>query len=151
MTGPKNSPEISYRSAKPSDAGEITGLSAQLGYAVEPDSVLARLERVLADPDHFVGVATGEAGQLAGWVHAEQRESVLGGSRAEIIALVVDGSARRRGIGRALVAKAESWARERGLGTIAVRSNVVREGAHPFYSSQGYDRRKEQSVYIKAL
>ena len=39
----------------------------------------------------------------------------------------------------------------RGLSSLTVRSNVVRELSHPFYESLGYSRRKTQHVYHKAL
>jgi GNAT superfamily N-acetyltransferase len=49
------------------------------------------------------------------------------------------------------VAKAEAWARARGCPSLTVRSNVVREHAHPFYESLGFARIKTQHVYGKTL
>ena len=69
--------------------------------------------------------------------------------RAELIGLVVDSAARRRGLGRALVDAAEQWARSRGLTTVKVRSNVTRELSHPFYEALGYVREKTQHSYRK--
>ena len=46
---------------------------------------------------------------------------------------------------------AEGWARSRGLPFLIVRSNVVREIAHPFYLALGYSREKTQHYYRKAL
>ena len=70
---------------------------------------------------------------------------------ARLMALVVDSSARRRGVGRALVAYAEAWALARGLAALTVRSNAARELSHPFYEALGYNRDKTQYVYSKAL
>ena len=65
--------------------------------------------------------------------------------------LVVDSGARRRGLGRALVDVAENWTRARGLCLLTVRSNVTRDGSHPFYESLGYTRSKTQHVYGKVI
>jgi GNAT superfamily N-acetyltransferase len=65
--------------------------------------------------------------------------------------LVVDADARRSGAGRSLVAAAERWGAARGLPQIAVRSNVVRAEAHPFYERLGYERWKTQHAYRKPL
>ena len=93
--------------------------------------------------------ASGE--QLLGRVHVEHRSSLELGDRAELMALVVDSSARRRGLGRELVASAETWALSRGLAALTVRSNAARELSHPFYEALGYTRDKTQHVYSKAL
>jgi GNAT superfamily N-acetyltransferase len=63
--------------------------------------------------------------------------------------LVVDGAARRRGTGRALVDAAEQWAQSQGLATLTVRSNVTRQLSHPFYEALGYVREKTQHLYRK--
>jgi len=69
--------------------------------------------------------------------------------RAELMGLVVDGTARRRGTGRTLVDAAEQWAKSRGLTALTVRSNVTRELSHPFYEALGYVREKTQHLYRK--
>ena len=73
------------------------------------------------------------------------------GDRVEIVGLVVDERARRRGIARSLVEAAEDWARGIGVGELMVRSNVLREHSHPFYEGAGYARSKTQHVYRKRL
>jgi GNAT superfamily N-acetyltransferase len=54
-------------------------------------------------------------------------------------------------VGRALVAAIEGWAREQGVDVMVVRSNVRRQGSHPFYEGMGYLRQKSQHVYGKRL
>ena len=63
--------------------------------------------------------------------------------------LVVDHAARREGVGHALIAAIERWAKERGPGDIVVRSNTLRQESHPFYEGLGYRRKKSQHVYVK--
>ena len=140
-------PEI--RRAQTLDAAEMTRLSAELGYPLLVDEMRARLAGLLADARHFIAVADDGGDRLLGWMHVEHRTSLEGGDRAELMGLVVDGSGRRRGIGRALVDVAEQWARSRGLAALSVRSNVARELSHPFYEALGYVREKTQHVYRK--
>ncbi len=70
---------------------------------------------------------------------------------AELAGLVVADSARGIGIGAALLAAAEAWARAAGFALMRVRSNVVRERAHRFYEREGYCRVKAQAVFHKSI
>jgi len=54
-------------------------------------------------------------------------------------------------VGRLLVERGETWARERGLSTIGIRSNIIRDRAHEFYLALGYAVTKSQKVFRKAL
>ena len=56
---------------------------------------------------------------------------------------------RRQGVGRSLVAQAETWAREISAETVVVRSNARRLESHAFYPSLGYLPSKTQVVYRK--
>jgi GNAT superfamily N-acetyltransferase len=137
------------RRAQTSDAAEMARLSGELGYSMSIDEMRAALGRLLADPRHFIAVADEGSDQLLAWMHVEHRTSMQSADRAELIGLVVDGRARRRGTGRALVDAAEQWAQSRGLTTLTVRSNVARDLSHPFYEALGYIREKTQHVYRK--
>jgi GNAT superfamily N-acetyltransferase len=142
----------SIRPARNADADEIRRLAGELGYPVEAGEMAGRVAAVLADSKHQVLVAAGESGdRLLGWTHVEQRRSIAGGDHAEIMGMIIDPTARRLGIGAALVAAAEEWATARRLTTIEVRSNVVRDISHPFYEARGYARVKTQHSYEKSL
>lgn len=136
------------RPACAADAPEMARLAGELGYPVDSQAMASRLGRLMDDPCGCVRVVDGE-GRLAGWIAAERRLSLEAGERVEITGLVVDGMARRGGVGRALVAAAEDWAREQDVGVVIVRSNVQREASHPFYEGLGYVRRKTQHVYAR--
>ncbi len=60
-------------------------------------------------------------------------------------------SARRMGIGKALVSAAEQWTARQGLTSIRVRSNISRAESHPFYERLGFIRKKTQHAYAKPL
>lgn len=139
------------RRARLDDAAELARLSAQLGYPQHEATFAARLRRLLVSADHPVIVASDDGRTLLGFIAIERRLLLEAGERVEIVGLVVDERARRRGIAAALVRAAEDWARETGVGELMVRSNVAREQSHPFYEGVGYARSKTQHVYRKRL
>lgn len=139
------------RPARIEDAAEVARLAGELGYPLEAGAMAARLRALLPLPQHRVMVAQGGRGGLLGWIAVERRLTLEAGERIEIVGLVVDAAARGGGIGRALVADAERWALAQGFEAIGVRSNVAREGSHPFYESLGYLRVKTQHAYRKRL
>lgn len=133
------------------DAAEIARLAGELGYPVETAAMVVRLHEVLPLPQHRVTVAQDGRGGLLGWIAVERRFTLESGERIEIVGLVVDAASRGSGVGRVLVADAEQWALAQGFDAIGVRSNVVREGSHPFYESLGFARVKTQRMYRKML
>jgi GNAT superfamily N-acetyltransferase len=150
------------RRAVPDDARAIAELSRQLGYPSTPEEVASRLEKLSSSALDAVFVATREVddarasvrggrARVIAWLHVIGRTMIESAPYAEIGGLVVHESERARGVGRALVAKAESCAAARGYATIRVRSNVVREAAHRFYSARGYRTSKTQTVFVKKL
>ncbi len=138
------------RPAQITDAAEMARLAGELGYPMASDEMTRRLANLLPNAHHYIAVvASGE--RLLGWMHVERRFSLEGGDRAELMGLVVDSTARRRGFGRALVDVAENWTLAQKLSSLTVRSNAVREQSHPFYESLGYSRSKTQHVYTKVV
>lgn len=96
-------------------------------------------------------MAAGPDGTVIGWAHAAEQRFLGSAPCCELLGLVVDREWRRHGVGRALVAAMEEWARARGLTRMSVRSNVARGESHPFYEGIGYARAKTQRVYRKPL
>jgi GNAT superfamily N-acetyltransferase len=141
---------MEIRHALIDDAAEMARLAGELAYPMSTAEMARRLGVLLPNDRHYIAVAaTGK--DLRGWVHVEHRFSLEGGDRAELMGLVVDSSARRRGLGRDLVDVAENWARARGLSAVTVRSSAARELSHPFYEALGYSREKTQHVYRRVL
>jgi len=139
------------RRARITDSAELARLSAQLGYPQVADAFERRLRRLLISADHPVLVATDDDARLLGFIALERRLMLETGERVEIVGLVVDDAARRRGIGQALVDAALDWAREIGLREVAVRSSTARVESHPFYEDAGFARIKSQHVYLKRV
>ncbi|MFC7405229.1 GNAT family N-acetyltransferase [Georgenia alba] len=143
---------IQIRPIRATDARQVTGLLAQLGYPTEFDEVTSRLSGILGSPwQHVLVAVAADGSRLDGYVSVERRLSLSGGERVEITDLVVDSQVRRSGLGRALVAAAERWALQEGLHTVLVRSNVARGESHPFYAGIGYQRTKTSHTYRKEI
>ncbi|MEW6240174.1 MAG: GNAT family N-acetyltransferase [Chloroflexota bacterium] len=70
------------------------------------------------------------------------------GVRAIIEDVIVDQSARGRGIGEALVRAALEVARERGAAGVSLTSNPKREAANKLYLKMGFKRRETNAYYF---
>lgn len=144
--------ELTIRRAGRRDLADLVRLSDQLGYPQPARSIQLRFMRILrARRDHRIFVAVDKAGVVRGWIHAFVDKLLHTGPRMEIGGLSVDEACRGRGIGRALLERAEQWARVKGCSPIIVHTNVVREQAHDFYEKSGYRLVKQQKVYGKDL
>lgn len=153
MTGERTKGDrvVSVRRATASDAPALSALTGELGYPAGATELAERMARLLPRADHAVLVAERSPGDVIGWLHVTDQETLEYGRRAEIVGLVVSGSTRRLGVGRQLVSAAETWARSCRLHQMFVRSNVVRNESHPFYESIGFGRVKTQHAYRKDL
>ncbi len=161
---------IAFRCARLEDAAHLVGLVEELGYPSAPSVLRVRLARLLAEGDQGVFVAVesettaDEAAQtlahaplgrptdeILGWVHVQEFLSLAGDPTGLVTGLVVSAVARRRGIGRGLMAAAEGWARARGLASMRLRARVARSAAHAFYQRLGYTLAKKQLQFRKEL
>ena len=141
--------DISIRAAASRDAAALASLSEGLGYRVSEAVAGARLESILANPDHGLFVAE-SGGEVVGWVHVYAYCSLLSGRAGELGGLVVHEGHQRQGAGQQLMERAETWAWKKGCNRINVRSRVTREVAHQFYSAMDYPWVKDQKVFRKS-
>jgi ribosomal protein S18 acetylase RimI-like enzyme len=132
------------------DAKAVAILATQLGYPSSEGQLTERIPRVLERGDVAALVAE-DSGTVVGWTHVELRRTLVGDREAQIMALVVDERCRGRGIGSALTAEAERWAREHGADVVRVGSRTTREGAHRFYQREGYVLSKISHWFEKEL
>ena len=142
---------VAIRAMAAADVAAAAGLASQLGYPSTSEQVGRRFSAIQTTADSQVLVAADESGAVIGWIHIFGNRLLESEPDAEIGGLVVDESVRGRGVGSALVAAAESWARERGYAVVSVRSNVVRREAHEFYQERGYGVVKTQVKFRKTL
>jgi GNAT superfamily N-acetyltransferase len=127
------------RNATSSDAPALAELITQLGYPTTPEQMQTRLPPLLVEPINGTFVAELD-GRVIGMIGLRiDRAHEYDGVQGRILALVVDESARGKGIGSALVAAGERWARERGAAKIVVTTAKHRERTHDFYRTLKYD------------
>jgi GNAT superfamily N-acetyltransferase len=129
-----------------SDAFAAQTLLRQLGAEIGVEELDARLEQVLAQADHYLAVAE-EDGKVIGLLHVFKRPAIEKPCEAVVQALVVDAKARGRGIGKALMAAAETWASTQGLGSVALST----QRAQAFYLQIGYSKVATSDLMRKAM
>lgn len=144
-------PEILIRPARKQDLAEFCELSKQLGYSVGRAEMARRLDDVLSHSSHTLLVAQTPQGKVIGWIHGYIRRIIIADTHVEISGLVVDKAYRSQGIGNKLIEACESWAMEKGLSLIYVKSNVLRKDAHRFYQNIGYQHIKTSNSFTKEL
>ena len=133
------------RTARPTDAAALAVLSTELGYASTEAQVRQRL-RLLDDPERELLVVDAPDG-LAGFIDVHVQRLVETDPFGEIGGLVVAKPHRGKGLGRALLAAAAAWCRQRDLQEMWIRANLGRVGAHEFYEAIGCRVVKDQRVY----
>jgi ribosomal protein S18 acetylase RimI-like enzyme len=128
------------RDAELNDAPELAVLMCELGYETKRTEMEARLKLILSNPAYktFVAIMDGCVCGMIGTVTYPSYEHNDPGGR--IVALVTLSAARRRGIGRALMATAEKDFTQRGITRVALNTRLTRKEAHTFYQSLGYER-----------
>ncbi len=141
---------IRVRAMAAADLPAVAALSEQLGYAVRPETLEARFDHITGTTADALFTAEAD-GAVVGWLHVGVHHSLESDPLALIYGLVVDQRTRRSGAGRALVSRAEAWAREHGFARLRVRSNVARGEAHRFYPALGFRLVKTQHCYELAL
>jgi len=141
---------MDVRTMKAEDLHQVGELSAQLGYPIAAAELAANHRRLGGDGDHCLLVAIEEE-KILGWVHAHGVRLVFYRPFAEVGGIVVDRRSRKRGVGAALMAGAEAWARRMGYPEVRLRSAIEREDAHGFYQHLGYRRVRAHYTFAKEL
>lgn len=125
------------RAAQTADADLIARMLAELGYSARSENVVGRLAAVQQEGGTVL--IAEDVQQRALGLISLARHAVLHapGPVAQITALVITAAARRKGVGRALVAAGRDWAEERGCVRLTVTSAEHRDDAHAFYPACG--------------
>jgi GNAT superfamily N-acetyltransferase len=129
---------LTFRDAGPDDAAWIAGLLSDEGYPAGATDIVRRLERYV-ERECPVRVAEA-AGERAGFVACqviprfEHDDHVV-----RVMAMVVDPGMRGRGVGRALMAEAETIADRIDAAFLEVTAGHHRPGALRLFEAAGYD------------
>jgi GNAT superfamily N-acetyltransferase len=130
---------IEIRTCAPADAIAVSGLLDELGYKVSTRQAAEHIRQLTetgADPIFLAVADTDVLGLVASHIcRMLQYEKPL----LRVTALVVDGRARRRGVGKLLMQHAERFAAAAGCEAVELTSAVGRLEAHAFYRGIGYE------------
>lgn len=140
--------EAIFRPASSADYLELKRLLEQLGYELTVGTIAENIREIRTRRGEVFVVE--ENGRIIGCVAAIIDVRLAEGIVGEIVSLVVAESARGQGIGKGLVHHAEQWLAQ-SVSTVRVRANAVREAAHKFYESRGYQLTKTQKLFKKTL
>nr|WP_256353703.1 GNAT family N-acetyltransferase [Aeromonas sp. sif2433] len=134
------------RLAEQGDGVAMARLFEQLGYPAGALEIVDRLRQ--PDPAREVLLACLDAEVLGVLVWHLLQPLHLAPAWGLISALVIDESARGKGVGALLLAAAEARAQMQGCGQLELSSSLKREGAHRFYLAQGYLERPKRFVKL---
>lgn len=108
----------------------------------EFEDVEAEMRALLARSDAAVLIAERSDGSVCGYVEVGSR-AYADGCRSSPVAYIeawyVDPDVRRTGCGRALLAAAEEWARERGYTEVASDARLGNDVSLKAHQSSGYE------------
>lgn len=127
------------RTATTSDAAAIAQLLTELDYPGTEAFIADKITQQLVHPDALLLVAA-EGEQVLGFISLHFiPQLALRGDFCRISYFCVASTARSRGVGAQLEARAEFEARARSCDRIELHCNARRVQAHKFYQRQGYE------------
>jgi GNAT superfamily N-acetyltransferase len=135
---------IRLRDVTAKDADAVAALLAELGHPTRASDIPARLLTLSREGGAAI-VAVDDDDEALGLITLARYNSLhSAGPKAYITAMVTASTARRRGVGKLLVARAFEWARANGCARLTVTSAERRSDAHAFYPACGipYDGRR---------
>lgn len=139
--------DFTIRPARIDDAAAICTINrTSLGYDYPLEHTRQALEDILARGEDCVLVAERE-GAVLGYIHGQSYRLLYYAPMVNILGLSVAQNAQSGGIGRALLARLEDWARALGLSGVRLNSGMERTGAHIFYEHCGYRSGKDQKNF----
>ena len=146
----KEQNQVEVRAVSVEDAEEVCRICCDdLGYQCDKVLVTERINQLELEREAvFIALIDGE---VAGFVHVEKYNTLYYEMMANILGLAVSSKYRKRGIGKALLEKAEHWAMANDISLMRLNSGKKRTDAHKFYRRLGYGQDKEQYRFIKRL
>ncbi len=121
-----------------------------MGYDFSAEKTAENLKISLEKEYEGIFVAE-EDKKVVGYIHIAEYGLLFAEKGVNILGIAVAPEHIGKGIGRALMNKAEEWASERGAAYIRLVSGESRRGAHAFYEKCGYTSNKMQKNFKKKL
>jgi len=132
------------RAYEPRDRDAVESLAPRLCIGIAPwidatamlDAIRGWVRASLEDGTVFVAE---DEGTVVGFACVGERDHFTGLRLAHVGELVVAEDSESRGVGRALMAAVESWARDRGLARILLETGAANDAARAFYARLGFE------------
>ncbi len=153
-------PAFEVREARPADAAGVTALLQGIygeqhffvGAAAAPASVLrSRLEHGRAEESLYLVATTAHqrsGADVVGWLELH-RQGAVRMQHVATLTLAVERSARRGGIGRALLRRSYSWCAEVGVIKISLNVRASNEAALGLYLSEGFEVEGRERLAVR--
>ena len=134
------------RRATPDDLDEVFSLASDLAtsFDVEKRSFSASFQNILSDDHAFLLVAADDEEVVGYCLGFEHDTFFANGKVAWVEEIMVNGSRRKKGVGRALMTAVEEWSASRGAKLVALATRRAAE----FYRAVGYE---ESAIYFRKL
>jgi phosphopantetheine--protein transferase-like protein len=146
---------VTIRPLSPTETQQWLALRRKLWPDTPIPAHLAEMEAMLADPEqNAVFVSADDEGRLNGFVEVSLRSHADGCATRPVGDLegwFVDESARGRGVGRALVEVAETWARTRGCRELASDADIHNEAGQQAHRALGFEEVGRSVHYRRAI
>ena len=134
-----------------SDCRDIWHINKEeMGYDVPFDTAKKQLEKLLRDTNHRIYVYEVDQ-RVVGYVHACNYDLLYQAPMKNVMGLAVLKEYRRNGIGGLLLLMVEDWASDSGACGVRLNAGKMRDEAHKFYESWGYECIKEQLNFVKMI
>lgn len=158
MKSPSVRHPIVVRVCVPADHDAVIALAPRLATGIAPwrqhEAFIAAAHRWMVasvqatSPDHAAFIAEDADHRCIAFVSVARETHFTGEAQAYIGELVVAEDAEGQGVGQALVAAAEAWARAHEYRIIALDTGAANDRARAFYAQLGY---AEESVKLAKL
>lgn len=120
----------------------------EMGYDYPKDKMIQQIRKILQKDTDKIFVALVD-NEIVGYIHIHDYDLIYNDHLKNILGIAVSKKYRHQGIGRALLNKAEKWAKDTNASGIRLVSGETRKGAHEFYQHCGYKFVKNQCNFIK--
>ena len=132
---------IQIRAAEPNDTKVLAALMTELGYPTTAEEMEERFRTISEHADYktYVSVDGQTITGMVGLIKAYYFEKP--GCYIRVAAMIVQYEYRGKGIGKALMQRAEEWGLEKGADSVLLNSGnrEERKVAHLFYKRLGYE------------
>lgn len=121
-----------------------------MAYDYPKDQMIKQIHKILKKDTDKIFVAVIDS-QVVGYIHVHDYDLIYNDHLKNILGIAVSQKYQRQGIGKALLNKAEDWAKETNAHGMRLVSGETRKGAHDFYKCCGYQFIKKQCNFMKKL